>query len=65
MPSRWRGEGLHEEAYIADGPRKGSVVIRIDPRYFRPAEVDLLLGDPAKAVEQLKWNPSATPLEVR
>jgi GDPmannose 4,6-dehydratase len=38
----------------------GEVVVRIDPRYFRPAEVETLLGDPAKAKEKLGWTPTTT-----
>jgi len=53
MPIRWKGEGEAEQA-IAPG---GKTVIRIDSRYFRPAEVDLLLGNPAKAKRKLGWEP--------
>jgi GDPmannose 4,6-dehydratase len=38
----------------------GQVVVRIDPRYFRPAEVETLLGDPTKAREKLGWTPTTT-----
>ena len=38
----------------------GEVVVRIDPRYFRPAEVETLLGDPTKAREKLGWSPITT-----
>jgi GDPmannose 4,6-dehydratase len=38
----------------------GEVVVRIDPRYFRPAEVETLLGDPSKAREKLGWTPTTT-----
>ena len=38
----------------------GAVVVRIDPRYFRPAEVETLLGDPSKAREKLGWTPTTT-----
>ena len=51
-------------AVIKSGARKGEVVIRVSEKYFRPAEVDLLLGDPTKAVTKLGWNPSRTPLRV-
>jgi GDPmannose 4,6-dehydratase len=51
-PVTWRGEGLEEEGVDA---RTGKVMIRIDPRYFRPTEVDALVGDPAKARERLGW----------
>jgi GDPmannose 4,6-dehydratase len=53
----WEGEGLHELGRRAD---TGEVVVRIDPRYFRPAEVDTLLGDPSRAHEKLGWRPTTT-----
>ncbi len=52
----WEGEGLKETGKR----RSGEVVVRIDPRYFRPAEVQTLLGDPTKAKEKLGWTPTAT-----
>ena len=54
---RWNGEGLHETGVRSD---TGEVVIRIDPSYFRPAEVETLLGDPSKAHERLGWSPTTT-----
>ena len=48
----WRGEGVDEEGICR---KTGKVVVRIDPAYFRPTEVDLLLGDPSKAREKLGW----------
>ena len=52
----WEGEGVDEV-----GRRNtGEVVIRIDPRYFRPAEVETLLGDPSKAHAKLGWKPTTT-----
>lgn len=48
----WSGEGVDE---IGRDAATGAVLVRIDPRYFRPTEVDLLLGDPAKAKEKLGW----------
>jgi len=53
----WEGKGASEIGRRAD---TGAVVVRIDPRYFRPAEVDTLLGDPSKAREKLGWTPSTT-----
>jgi len=53
----WRGEGLGETGHRADS---GAQVVRIDPRYFRPAEVETLLGDPTKAREKLGWTPTTT-----
>ena len=52
MPLEWRGKGEAEQGIDKNS---GRVVIRIDPKYFRPAEVDLLLGDPTKARRQLGW----------
>ena len=42
----------------------GDVLVRIDPRYFRPAEVETLLGDPSKAKEKLGWVPEITAQEM-
>ncbi len=50
----WTGSGLDEQGVDA---RSGKVVVRVDPRYFRPAEVDTLLGDAAKARTVLGWQP--------
>ncbi len=49
----WRGEGLDEKGYDASG----KCIIAVDPRYFRPTEVETLLGDPSKAKEKLGWTP--------
>jgi len=54
---QWEGSGIAEVGRRAD---TGAVVVRIDPRYFRPAEVETLLGDPTKAKEKLGWTPTAT-----
>ena len=54
---QWTGKGVEETGKRAD---TGEVVVRIDPRYFRPAEVETLLGDPTKAKEKLNWIPSTT-----
>jgi GDPmannose 4,6-dehydratase len=53
MPIEWRGEGIEEKGVDADG----RTLIEVDPRYFRPTEVDLLLGDASKAERQLGWKP--------
>ncbi len=53
----WEGEGIKEVGRRAD---TGKIVIRIDPRYFRPTEVQTLLGDPSKAKEILGWEPNIT-----
>jgi GDPmannose 4,6-dehydratase len=49
-------EGAHESE-IGRDRRTGQVVVRVDPKHYRPAEVDLLLGDPSKAMRELKWQP--------
>ena len=54
---RWEGSGLEEKGIRGDS---GEVVVRIDPRYFRPAEVETLLGDPTRAKEKLGWTPTTT-----
>ncbi len=56
MPIEWRGTEL-EETGVDD---TGAVRVRIDPRYFRPTEVDYLLGDPAKAERVLGWRPQTS-----
>jgi len=57
---RWEGEGVEERGIdIATG----HVLVEVDPKYFRPAEVETLLGDPTKAKELLGWNPSKTSFE--
>jgi GDPmannose 4,6-dehydratase len=53
----WEGSGIGEVGRRAD---TGAAVVRIDPRYFRPAEVETLLGDPTKAQEKLGWTPTTT-----
>jgi GDPmannose 4,6-dehydratase len=50
----WRGEG---EAEVGFDKKDGAVRVAIDPAYFRPTEVDLLLGNPAKAARVLGWAP--------
>ena len=56
MKIRWQGEGLDEQG-IDDS---GRVVVRVDPRYFRPTEVETLLGDPSKARDKLGWTPTTS-----
>ena len=53
----WVGEGVAETGMRSDN---GATVVRIDPRYFRPAEVETLLGDPGKAHRKLGWSPTTT-----
>ena len=69
---KFEGEGVDEMAIvesIADesvcpGVKVGDVIVRVDPKYFRPAEVETLLGDPAKAKEKLGWVPEITVEEM-
>lgn len=53
----WKGEGVDEVGYEAD---TNDVRIKINPKYFRPTEVDLLLGDASKARRELNWKPKVT-----
>jgi GDPmannose 4,6-dehydratase len=57
---RWMGSGVDQHALDKDGRR----VVAVDPRYFRPAEVEALLGDPTKAREKLGWTPRTTFAEL-
>lgn len=64
---RFEGKGLDEcgvvdciEGDNAPALKAGDVIVRVDPRYFRPAEVETLLGDPTKAKEKLGWTPEIT-----
>ena len=68
---RFEGVGVEEVAVVeavtlshAPAVKPGQVVVRIDPRYFRPAEVETLLGDPTKAREKLGWTPQITAQEM-
>jgi GDPmannose 4,6-dehydratase len=49
----WRGEGVEEKGYCT---KSGQCLVEVDPRYFRPTEVELLIGDPAKAKQKLGWS---------
>ena len=68
---RFEGEGVDEVAIVesitgdnADALKAGDVIVRVDPKYFRPAEVETLLGDPTKAKEVLGWVPEITVEEM-
>ncbi|MGZ3240939.1 MAG: GDP-mannose 4,6-dehydratase [Methylobacter sp.] len=52
----WQGSGIEEKGYDA----QGSCIVQVDARYFRPTEVETLLGDPSKAKEKLGWAPKIT-----
>jgi len=54
---KWQGSGEEE---VGIDKETGKVLVRIDPKYYRPTEVDLLLGDPAKAKKELSWNRKVT-----
>ena len=69
MHIRWQGHGLDEVGILAGATSHSSAVntqsstrtiVRVDPRYFRPTEVEALLGDPTKAKEKLGWTPKIT-----
>ena len=57
---RWEGEGVDEKGIDV---ATGRVLVEVDPKYFRPCEVEQLLGDPTKAKTQLGWNPRSTSFE--
>jgi GDPmannose 4,6-dehydratase len=68
---RFEGQGVDEKAVVdsitgtnAPGLKVGDVIVKIDPRYFRPTEVETLLGDPAKAKAKLGWTPQITVQEM-
>ncbi|MCK4838276.1 MAG: GDP-mannose 4,6-dehydratase [Desulfobulbaceae bacterium] len=56
LPVSWKGEGLDEQGFDA----KGNCIVKVDPRYFRPTEVETLLGDASKAKEKLGWTTKIT-----
>lgn len=57
IPIEWMGTGVAEHGIHANS---GQTLVEIDPRYFRPTEVDTLVGDPSKAMRQLGWQPRKT-----
>ena len=57
---RWEGTGVDEKGVDV---KTGNILVEVDPKYFSPAEVELLLGDPTKAKTLLGWNPTQTPLD--
>lgn len=58
---RWEGEGVDEKGYCRE---TGRLLVAIDPRYFRPTEVELLIGDPTKAREKLGWTHGTSPRDL-
>ena len=57
MTTVWQGEGLDE---VGVDKTSGRTVVRVNPKYFRPAEVETLLGDASKAKEKLGWEPKTS-----
>ena len=55
----WQGEGVNETGYLGE-----KEIVKVDPRYFRPTEVETLLGDASKAKEKLGWTPKITFAEL-
>jgi GDPmannose 4,6-dehydratase len=74
MTIRWEGQGVDEKGYLMPpspasgggaggegaGRGEGRCIVSVDPRYFRPTEVETLLGDPSKAKAKLGWTPRIT-----
>lgn len=58
---QWQGEGVNETGVDADG---GKTLVQVDPKYFRPTEVDLLIGNPQKAADLLGWKPEVSFAEL-
>ena len=61
MEIRWEGKDEQEKGYDTS---TGNCIVAVDPRYFRPTEVETLLGDPSKAKEKLGWTPTTTFAEM-
>ncbi|MCD3753893.1 GDP-mannose 4,6-dehydratase, partial [Escherichia coli] len=68
---RFEGVGVNEKGIVVsvtgkDAPavKSGDIIVKVDPRYFRPAEVETLLGNPTKAHEKLGWKPEITLREM-
>jgi GDPmannose 4,6-dehydratase len=65
---QWQDEGINEVGIVDSfqqeapecGIKEGNTIVRVDPRYFRPTEVETLLGDPTKAKEKLGWQPKTS-----
>ncbi len=61
IPLRWEGKGVDEKGYCQ---KTGKLRVAVDPRYFRPTEVELLIGDPSKARDQLGWSHETSPRDL-
>jgi GDPmannose 4,6-dehydratase len=57
MKIEWRGKGVDEQGVDT---KSGKAIVKVDPRYFRPTEVETLLGDPTKAKAKLGWQPKTS-----
>ena len=57
MKIHWEGEGVHEKGYLLTPTVGERCIVAVDPRYFRPTEVETLLGDASKAKDKLGWTP--------
>lgn len=62
---QWEGEGVNEKGVVSSAAdalplKPGQVIVQVDPRYFRPTEVETLLGDPTKAIKNLGWAPKTS-----
>ncbi|SMB28886.1 GDP-D-mannose dehydratase, NAD(P)-binding [Sterolibacterium denitrificans] len=65
MRIRWEGSGVDEKGYWVDAPAgRSTAIVAVDPRYFRPTEVETLLGDPTKARQKLGWQPRTSFAEL-
>jgi GDPmannose 4,6-dehydratase len=71
MNIRWEGSGVDEKGYLLPSPSRGEgrgegerLIVAVDPRYFRPTEVETLLGDPSKAKQKLGWTPKISFAEL-
>jgi len=53
----WKGKGINEKGY---DKKTGAIIVEVDKKYFRPSEVDSLLGNPSKAIKKLNWDPDKT-----
>lgn len=61
IPLEWKGQGVDEKGYCQS---TGKCLVEVDPRYFRPTEVDLLIGNPTKAKEKLGWVHETSPRDL-
>jgi GDPmannose 4,6-dehydratase len=65
MTIRWEGDGINQKGYMTNAESGAAIqaqkcIVQVDPRYFRPTEVETLLGDAAKARAKLNWTPETS-----